>query len=207
MVSQKQKRGGERAVEKTRNGKVQKRLFHFAWKSRTQRGIPTFPQPRLLLFRKHKTTTTGILIVVHRKEWLTPDSAATRPIRAAFTSRLVATSIAQFAQWFLSALMGLPHPLQTCSGFGCLTSSTLLPFTSRLLRCVRRVAISCRAMLVVEVALDTQDQISWATYSATGATSLRQVSEVSQSLIASDDAIRQFPLRSSQKSERRRGSL
>src|ERR1700674_1351670 len=76
MVSQKQKRGGERAVEKTRNGKVQKRLFHFAWKSRTQRGIPTFPQPRLLLFRKHKTTTTGILIVVHRKEWLTPDSIA-----------------------------------------------------------------------------------------------------------------------------------
>src|SRR6202521_1939253 len=75
MVSQKQKRGGERAVEKTRNGKVQKRLFHFAWKSRTQRGIPTFPQPRLLLFRKHKTTTTGILIVVHRKEWLTPDTS------------------------------------------------------------------------------------------------------------------------------------
>ncbi len=40
--------------------------------------------------------------------------AATRPIRAAFPSRSVAPSIAQFAQWFLSALMGLPHPPQTC---------------------------------------------------------------------------------------------
>ena len=52
--------------------KSPKALFHFAWKSRTERGITTFPQPRLLLFRKHETTTPGILIVVHRKEWLTP---------------------------------------------------------------------------------------------------------------------------------------
>jgi hypothetical protein len=37
-----------RAVEKTRDGKVKKRLSHPAWKSRKPRGIPTFPQPRRL---------------------------------------------------------------------------------------------------------------------------------------------------------------
>lgn len=38
-----------RAVEKKRGGKVQKQTFPPAWKSRKPRGIPTFPQPRLLL--------------------------------------------------------------------------------------------------------------------------------------------------------------
>jgi hypothetical protein len=59
----------------------------------------------------------------------------------------------------------------------------------------------------LDAGLEIEDQTSCATYSATGAASLRHVSEVSQSLIANDDPIRQFPLRSSQKSERRRGSL
>jgi hypothetical protein len=133
--------------------------------------------------------------------------AATRPIRAAFARRSVAPSTAQFAQWFRSGLMAFPQPLQTCSGFGRFTLGTSLSATSRLSRCVSRVAINCRVSLSLEVALDTDDQSSCATYSATGATSLRQVSEVSQSLIASDDAMRQFPLRSSEKSDLQRGSL
>jgi len=37
-----------KAVEKTRGGKVKNRLSHLAWKSRNTRGIPTFPQLRLL---------------------------------------------------------------------------------------------------------------------------------------------------------------
>ena len=44
--------------------------------------------------------------------------AATRPIRATLPRRSVAPSMAQVAQWFRSALMGLPHPLQTCCGLG-----------------------------------------------------------------------------------------
>src|ERR1700738_2951637 len=40
--------GARWAVEKTRGGKVKKRLSHPAWKSRKLRGIPTFPQPRRL---------------------------------------------------------------------------------------------------------------------------------------------------------------
>lgn len=47
--------------------------------------------------------------------------------------------------------------------------------------------------------LTTEDHSSCATYSAIGATSLRHVSEVSQSSTANDEAMRQFPLRSSQK--------
>jgi hypothetical protein len=43
-----EKMAARRAVEKTRDGKVKKRLSHPAWKSRKPRGIPTFPQPRRL---------------------------------------------------------------------------------------------------------------------------------------------------------------
>jgi transposase len=43
------KTSARRAVEKPRGGKVQKPIFDLVWKSRTPRGIPTFPQPRLLL--------------------------------------------------------------------------------------------------------------------------------------------------------------
>ena len=43
-----EKKSARRAVEKTRRGKVKKRLSHSAWKSRQPRGIPTFPQPRRL---------------------------------------------------------------------------------------------------------------------------------------------------------------
>ncbi len=42
------KMAARRAVEKTLDGKVKKRLSHPAWKSRKPRGIPTFPQPRRL---------------------------------------------------------------------------------------------------------------------------------------------------------------
>src|SRR2546427_122540 len=103
--------------------------------------------------------------------------------------------------------MIFPHPRQTLSGFGALTDGTSLPFTERFRLCVRRVAISCRASLDVEVGLDLEDQISCATYSATGATSLRHVSAVSLKRIAMAETRRQFPLRSSQKSDLRSGSL
>ncbi len=36
-------------VEKKQIGKLKQRVSRFAWKSRKRRGIPTFPQPRLLL--------------------------------------------------------------------------------------------------------------------------------------------------------------
>src|SRR5712692_2126541 len=98
---------------------------------------------------------------------------------------------AQFEQNFLSLLILTPQLPQTCSGFGWFTAGTSLPFTSRLFRCVRRVAISCRASL--DAGLEIEGHSSCATYSATGATSLRHVSEVSQSLIANDDTMRQLP--------------
>jgi hypothetical protein len=132
--------------------------------------------------------------------------AARRPIRAASTRRSVAPSMAQFAESVRSGLMPFPQPLQTCSGFGCFTVGTSLSFASRLFRCVRRVAMSRRASLDGDAGLDTEDHTACATYSATGATSLRQVSVVPQSFTANDEARRQLPLRSSQKSERRRAS-
>ena len=51
--------------------------------------------------------------------------AATRPIRAASPRRCVAPSIAHFAQWFRSALIGVPHPLQTCCLLGRFTSRVM----------------------------------------------------------------------------------
>src|SRR6185437_9547227 len=42
-----------RVVEKTQIGKLKPRVSRFAWKSRKRRGIPTFPQPRLLLVYVH----------------------------------------------------------------------------------------------------------------------------------------------------------
>src|SRR5712692_10006729 len=98
--------------------------------------------------------------------------------------------------------MPFPHPRQSLSGFGAFTVGTSLPLTARFRLCVRRVA-----SLGAEQDLVIEDQSSCATYSATGATSLRHVSEVSQSLIANDETRRQFPLRSSQKSDLRKGSL
>jgi len=52
----------------------------------------------------------------------------------------------------------------------------------------------------LDVDLEIEDQSSCAAYSATGATSLRQVSTVSLKRIAKAETRRQFPLRSSQKS-------
>jgi len=40
---------GERLWKRRSVEKSKSRLFHLAWKSRKKRGIPTFPQPRLLL--------------------------------------------------------------------------------------------------------------------------------------------------------------
>src|SRR5205807_10372703 len=63
-----------RWVEKSKN-----RLFHPAWESRKERGIPTFPQPRRLLV-KHKpdrscATKTGHFNLLRtellREGWLT----------------------------------------------------------------------------------------------------------------------------------------
>src|SRR6202158_6203402 len=65
--------GKSRAVESEEN---QKQVFlpsHRPWKSRTTRGIPTFPTAPTAAGISQ--TKSGILIVVDRKECLTPDSA------------------------------------------------------------------------------------------------------------------------------------
>jgi putative transcriptional regulator len=64
--------GKSRAVEREEN---QKQVFlpsHYPWKSRTTRGIPTFPTAPTAAGISQ--TKSGILIVVDRKECLTPDS-------------------------------------------------------------------------------------------------------------------------------------
>src|SRR5437016_12573403 len=66
--------GKSRAVESEENQKQVSLASHRPWKSRTTRGIPTFPTAPTAagLFQ----TRSGILIVVDRKECLTPDSKA-----------------------------------------------------------------------------------------------------------------------------------
>src|SRR5450759_1460353 len=64
--------GKSRAVESEEN---QKQVFlpsHRPWKSRKTRGIPTFPTAPTAAGISQ--TTSGNLIVVDRKECLTPDS-------------------------------------------------------------------------------------------------------------------------------------
>src|SRR5580693_9330443 len=101
---------------------------------------------------------------------------------------LVASLTPQLAQFVRRSWIVFPQPRQRLSRRGALidAGSGGAPFASRLLRCVRRVAINCRVSLLL-VGLDVEDQISCATYSATGATSLRHVSEVSQSVITNDE--------------------
>src|SRR5580692_10837429 len=77
LISTKQMRrprgcGKSRAVESEEN---QKQVFlpsHRPWKSRTTRGIPTFPTAPTAAGISQ--TKSGILIVVDRKECLTPDT-------------------------------------------------------------------------------------------------------------------------------------
>src|SRR5882724_286544 len=74
--------GKSRAVESEEN---QKQVFlpsHRPWKSRKTRGIPTFPTTPTAA--GISPTTSGNLIVVDRKECLTPDTAmqqASRPVK------------------------------------------------------------------------------------------------------------------------------
>src|ERR1700730_13600208 len=66
--------GKSRAVESEEN---QKQVFlpsHRPWKSRKTRGIPTFPTAPTAAGISQ--TKSGILIVVDRKECLTPDTSA-----------------------------------------------------------------------------------------------------------------------------------
>jgi hypothetical protein len=72
---------------------------------------------------------------------------------------------------------------------------------------LRHRGVRCLVQHSAQVFIAFRGAIATATYSATGAAGLRHVSEVSQSLIANDDPMRQFPLRSSQKSDFRNGSL
>jgi hypothetical protein len=67
--------GKSRSVESEEN---QKQVFlpsHRPWKSRTTRGIPTFPTAPTAAGISQ--TTSGSLIVVERKEYLTPDNLRT----------------------------------------------------------------------------------------------------------------------------------
>src|SRR5438105_4839657 len=69
------------------------------------------------------------------------------PIRLPTRNVLRIACFAHFEQSLLSLLMWTPQSEQRCSGRGWSTEGTSLPFISRLLRCVRRVAISCLARL------------------------------------------------------------
>jgi hypothetical protein len=73
--------GKSRAVESEENQKQVSLASHRPWKSRKTRGIPTFPTaPTAAGFSQ---TRSGILIVVDRKECLTPDIGhQSVPVRA-----------------------------------------------------------------------------------------------------------------------------
>src|SRR5712692_6383689 len=64
--------GKSRAVESEENQKQVFLASHLPWKSRKTRGIPTFPTAPTAAGISQ--TTSGNLIVVDRKEYLTPDT-------------------------------------------------------------------------------------------------------------------------------------
>ena len=125
--------------------------------------------------------------------------AATRPTRAALTSRSVAPPIAQSAQLVRPIWMVFPHPRQMVSrrGAGTGGGSDDLPFASRLWLCVRRVGSDTPPL-----GFRRPDHSVSAIHSATGATARPQVGAVSESLIASCAMRRQFPFRCSKNHSR-----
>jgi hypothetical protein len=82
--------GKSRSVESEENQKTVSLASHRPWKSRTTRGIPTFPTAPTAagIFQ----TKSGNLIVVDRKECLTPDTLATEAPR--YLSFLAAAPLA-----------------------------------------------------------------------------------------------------------------
>jgi hypothetical protein len=64
--------GKSRFVESEGNQKQVSLASHHPWKSRTTRGIPTFPTASTAAGISQ--TTSGNLIVVDRKKYLTPDN-------------------------------------------------------------------------------------------------------------------------------------
>src|SRR6266700_6892278 len=97
---------------------------------------------------------------------------------------------------------GAPQSQQPCACLGISTAGTSLPLTARLVLCVRRVAIALE-----DGALEIEFHNSCATYSAKGATNLRHLSTVSQSLIASEVTMRQLPSLASNQSDFLNGSV
>src|SRR5216683_5746542 len=73
--------GKSRAVESEENQKQVFLASHRPWKSRKTRGIPTFPTAPTAAGISQ--TTSGNLIVVDRKEYLTPDTGIADPWREA----------------------------------------------------------------------------------------------------------------------------
>ena len=71
--------GKSRAVESEENQKQVFLASHRPWKSRKTRGIPTFPTAPTAAGISQ--TTSGNLIVVDRKECLTPDMVVTNILR------------------------------------------------------------------------------------------------------------------------------
>src|SRR5207253_2553678 len=124
----------------------------------------------------------------------------TRPIFASSVSICPDTSLPHFGQCNAPRPIVLPQPRQRFSrrGVGTAGGNGELPFASRLCCCVNRVAGNLGRDAVVHSAR--------ATYSAHGATSLRQVGEVSESWEQRRDISRQLPVPVSKKSERRKGS-
>jgi hypothetical protein len=76
------------AMESEENQKQVSLTFHRPWKSRKTRGIPTFPTAPTAAGISH--TRSGNLIVVDRKECLTPDTFTSEFLKKdwAFLSKL-----------------------------------------------------------------------------------------------------------------------
>src|SRR2546423_1099434 len=122
-----------------------------------------------------------------------------RPCRLNANIRSLETGTTHTAQWALPLATAFPQPTQEFSGRGAGAGTDIdLPFASRLLFCVSRVAIGTSGFFIV-------DQKARATHSAIGATARPHVGAVSESCVASEHTTRQSPSRCRKPRPRRKG--
>jgi hypothetical protein len=105
--------GKSRSVESEENQKQVSLASHRPWKSRTTRGIPTFPTAPTAAGISQ--TTSGNLIVVDRKECLTPDTRYCGVVSQADTHHDQMEALCQCQKRLLH------------SGVGALSLNTVLP--------------------------------------------------------------------------------
>jgi hypothetical protein len=106
-------------------------------------------------------------------------------------------------QYFVCRFIPTPQILHNEGGseIGLVYASVKMPFASRFRVCVSRVARTS-----VRARFDVIDQSDRAIPSAKGATARAQMSDVSDSLLASELINRQFPSRCSKNHSRRKGA-